>query len=64
MVSRNYDKAGEIATAVAEYEAGIIIKHRGKDLYRTKGKSRGQISFNDLTLEENLMYIKHDVVDV
>jgi hypothetical protein len=64
VVARNYDRAGELATAVADYEVAVIEKHHGKDLYRSKGKSRGQISFNDLTLEENLMYIKHDLADV
>ena len=34
-----------------------------KDLFKLKGKSRGQISFNDLTLEENLCYIKYDLAN-
>ena len=31
------------------------------DLYRAKGKSKNKISFNDLTLHENLNYIKFNL---
>ena len=31
------------------------------DLYRSKGLSHSKISFNDLTLQENLNYIKYDL---
>ena len=31
------------------------------DLYRSKGLSKSKISFNDLTLQENLNYIKYDL---
>jgi hypothetical protein len=33
-------------------------------MYLTKGKSMKAISFNDLTLEENLTYVKHNIKDV
>lgn len=31
------------------------------DIYRAKGKSRKQVSFNDLSLHENLNYIKYNL---
>ena len=33
------------------------------DLYRAKGKTKSKISFNDMTLEENLNYIKYTLKD-
>jgi hypothetical protein len=33
------------------------------DVYRAKGKSKNKISFADLTLHENLNYIKYTLKD-
>lgn len=51
--------ARNAAVEVQTYEAAVVDKFNALDLYRTKGKSRSKISFNDLSLEENLNYIKH-----
>lgn len=37
----------------------VVKEHLNLDLYRRYGKTQGKISFNDLTLHENLNYIKH-----
>lgn len=43
------------------YEAAVVDKYNALDLYRSKQKSKSKISFNDLTLEENLNYIKYSL---
>lgn len=44
-----------------DYEQKVVEQHHKLDLYRAKGKARSKISFNDLTLVENLNYIKHNL---
>lgn len=41
----------------------IVQEHLNLDIYRAKGKSRSKISFNDLTLQESLNYIKYTLKD-
>ena len=37
--------------------------HLALDIYRAKGKTRSKISFNDLSVQENLNYIKYTLKD-
>jgi hypothetical protein len=57
-VAEKYDSDKQLAAEVATYEQHIIEKYHQMDLYRAKDKPRSKISFNDLTLTENLNYIK------
>jgi len=41
----------------------ILQEHLNLDIYRAKGKSRAKISFNDLSMQENLNYIKYTLKD-
>ena len=41
----------------------LVQEHLQLDLYRAKDKSRGQISFKDLTLHEQLQYVKWSLKD-
>lgn len=50
-----------MAADIAKYEKHIVDQYHQLDLYRTKGKKRAKISFNDLTLQENLNYIKFNL---
>ncbi len=50
-----------MAADVAMYEKKIVDQYHKLDVYRAKGKERSKISFNDLTLVENLNYIKHNL---
>ena len=50
-----------MAAEIAQYEKNIIDQYHKLDVYRTKGKDRSKISFNDLTLQENLNYIKYNL---
>ena len=49
-ISRSFDEALKASKDVEEYEAKIVEKYHGKDLYRTKGLSYSKITFSDLTL--------------
>lgn len=60
-ISRQFDLAKNKAADIEAYEAKVVEKYNGLDLYRMKGISHRKISFNDLTLEENLSYIKYDL---
>lgn len=60
-LSASLDEAAATSRAIAEYEKQLVESYEMMDLYRLKGKSRAQISFNDLSLEENLRYIKYDL---
>ena len=60
-LSASLDEASATSHAITEYEKAIVANHEATDLYRLKGKSKAQISFNDLSLEENLRYIKYDL---
>jgi len=60
-VAQKLDAAKQAALNVERYEAGIVEKYLATDLYRSKDKSRTQISFNDLSLSENLNYIKFNL---
>jgi hypothetical protein len=62
-LSRNYDEAKQAAKDVDDYEQKIVEKYNQKDLYRSKGLSYSKISFNDLTLQENLNYVKFNLKD-
>lgn len=46
------DNRKELAQQISNYEAALVRDHLGLDLYRSKNKSKTQISFNDLTLSE------------
>lgn len=50
-----------LAAAVADYEQVVVQDHLALDLYRSKGKSYTQISFNDLTVHEQLNYVKYNL---
>lgn len=56
-----YDEARDRAGQIEAYEQEIVDKYNAMDLYRNKGKSWSKISFNDLSLEENLNYIKYNL---
>ena len=50
-----------MAAELAHYEQKIIDQYHKLDVYRAKGKERAKISFTDLTLQENLNYIKYSL---
>ncbi len=52
-----------LATAVADYEQVVVQDHLALDLYRAKGKKYSQISFNDLSVHEQLNYVKYSLKD-
>ena len=56
-----YDNERQLAGEVAGYEKRIVEQYHRLDVYRAKGKDRRRISFNDLTLPENLNYIKYSL---
>jgi hypothetical protein len=58
-MSERYEEAKTLSANIEDYEKHIVEKHTQLDLYRAKNKTRGKISFNDLTLQENLNYIKY-----
>ena len=49
------------ARDIEEYETRIVEKYRDLDIYQKKKKNYKQISFNDLTLNENLNYVKYSL---
>jgi len=49
--------------AIKDYEHETVQDHLNLDIYRVKGKSRDRISFKDLSLHENLNYIKFTLKD-
>lgn len=60
-LSRGYDRARDAAGEIKEYEQKIVDKYNALDIFRLKDKNEKQISFNDLTLEENLNYVKYNL---
>ena len=60
-MSQNIDRAKQAAENIEKYENQLVNDYMSKDLYLTKNKSRTKISFNDLTLDENLNYIKYSL---
>ena len=52
-----------MAGQVKDYESNVYTDHLSLDLYRAKGKSKSKISFKDLSLQENLNYIKYTLKD-
>ena len=48
---------------MTNYETELVNEHLSLDLYRSKGKTRNKISFKDLSLQENLNYIKYTLKD-
>ena len=49
-ISASYQKAQKLSNAIKDYEVELVKEHLKLDIYRTKGKSRNKISFNDLSL--------------
>ena len=62
-IAANYQRAQKLSNAVKDYESELVQEHLSLDLYRAKGKTKNKISFNDMTLEENLNYIKYTLKD-
>lgn len=62
-ISAGYQKAQRLSNAVKDYEVELVHEHLGLDIYRAKGKTRNNISFKDLSLHENLNYIKFTLKD-
>lgn len=56
-----YDDARDRAAMIEGYEKQIVDKYNAMDLYRSKNKSQSKISFNDLSLEENLNFVKYNL---
>ena len=56
-----YDQAKQAASYIQQYESKIVDQHSKLDIYKSKGLSYSKISFNDLTLLENLNYIKFNL---
>ena len=50
-----------MASDIQKYEQKVVNEHYNLDIYRAKGKSKGKISFKDLTLNENLNYVKYSL---
>lgn len=50
-----------MAADIELYEKKVVDEYHKLDLYRTKGKTWRKISFNDLTLQENLNYVKFNL---
>ena len=62
-ITSNYERAQKLSNSMKDYESELVKEHLQLDIYRAKGKSRNKISFNDLTLHENLNYIKYSLKD-
>ena len=62
-ITSSYDEAAQLSEQVKDYESDIYSDHLSLDLYRTKAKSKTKISFKDLSLQENLNYIKYTLKD-
>jgi hypothetical protein len=60
-LSQSYDGEKQLAAEVAQYEKHIVEQYHQLDLYRTKGKPKAKISFTDMTLTENLNYVKYNL---
>lgn len=50
-----------MANEIQSYEEKVMEQHYKLDIYRAKDKSRNKISFKDLTLSENLNYVKYNL---
>lgn len=61
---KEYSEIKELEKKIEEYEQEQLEEYHALDLHRSKiglyGKNQ-PLSFNDLTLEENLNYVKHDI---
>ena len=62
-VSRSYQEASNLSSAIKDYESDVLSDHLNLDIYRAVGKSKANISFKDLPLEQNLNYIKYSLKD-
>ena len=62
-LDRNLNERLNLASAVADYEQEVVQDHLALDLYRSKGKKYAQISFNDLSVMEQLNYVKYNLKD-
>jgi hypothetical protein len=49
----------DLAADIESYETEVVKYGNMLDLYKRKDKSKNKISFNDLTLHENLNYVKY-----
>ena len=58
-IATKYDEITSLAGEVKDFENDVYADHLALDLYRSKGKSKNKISFKDLSLQENLNYIKY-----
>ena len=62
-ISASYQQAQKLSNAVKDYEGEIVNEYHQLDIYRAKGKAKNKISFNDLSVQENLNYIKFTLKD-
>ena len=62
-VSKNYEEASKLSSAIKDYEHEVLADHLNLDIYRAIGKDKNKISFKDLTLQQNLNYIKYTMKD-
>jgi hypothetical protein len=60
-VSQKIDEAREAAVNIKVFEDKVVDHYLGLDLYRSKNLNYKKISFNDLTLEQNVNYIKYNI---
>ena len=60
-LSRMYDLAQHQASQIEQYEDKIVKEYTALDLYKSKGLSMSKITFNDLSLQENLNYVKFNL---
>ena len=49
-VSRSYQEASNLSSAIKDYESDVLSDHLNLDIYRAVGKSKTNISFKDLSL--------------
>ena len=49
-VSRSYQEASNLSSAIKDYESDVLSDHLNLDIYRAVGKSKANISFKDLSL--------------
>eukprot|EP00347_Sterkiella_histriomuscorum_P004264 403361113 len=60
-LASEFDHLKNVAAQIEQYEEKVIEEYKNLDVYRAKNKSFRQINFNDLTLQENLNYIKFNL---
>ncbi|CDW74365.1 UNKNOWN [Stylonychia lemnae] len=60
-LANEFDHIKNVANQVEQYEQKVVDEYKHIDVYRAKGKSYNKINFNDLTVHENLNYIKFNL---